>query len=109
MQKLMTRRDSGRGVRGGMAVQMSDGWRGKVEENCGSFVACLADGERSCPHWTSDYRLVSLAAITIKGNKATVAWRSTPRRTRQSRSTLEAVVVDHRRARLEREWHGALD
>jgi hypothetical protein len=83
---------------------MSDGWRGKVEENCGDFVVALRDGERSCPHWSGDYRLVSLSAITIKDNRVTVAWRSTSRRSRRSRSSLDAVLADYRRTRLEQEW-----
>jgi hypothetical protein len=110
MQKLMTRRENGRRFSSGMVVLMSDGWRGKVEENCGPFVACIAEGARPCPHWTSDYRLVSVNAFTVEGNMATVAWRSTSRRSaRRARSTLAAVVVDQRRARLKREWKSALD
>jgi hypothetical protein len=111
MQKLMTRQDRGRRFSAGMAVTMTDGWRGTIEQDCGDFIVALRDGERSCPHWSGDYRLVPLAAIEVKANKLTVAWRSRSRRSaRRSRSTLDGVVDDFRlrrardRARLEQEW-----
>jgi hypothetical protein len=97
----------------GMPVQMSDGWRGKVEQDCGDFVVCLRDGARPDAHWSgAGYRLISRRSMTINGEKVTFDWRSTatasrPNADRERRQ--RDVVVYLERARLEREWKSAPD
>jgi hypothetical protein len=93
------------GIKPGMAVRMSDGWCGKVEQDAGGIVACIRDGELPDPHWVGDYRLVSPSSITILGNKAMVVWKSA---VAASKPAGRGVVVDlaraRHRARLEHEW-----
>jgi hypothetical protein len=112
MKSKVMHRNSGSRISRGTTVRMSDGWRGKVEENCGSFIACIADGARPCIHWTGDYRLVSVSSVTIEGSKAIVRWKSRPTASRlkvDRDEQLRRVVADHNRARREREWESALD
>jgi hypothetical protein len=79
----------------GMAVRMSDGWRGKVESSAGGIVACIGAGEQPSDHWCGDYRLVGPNSVTIKGSIATVAWSSVDRERRRA-----AVVADLIRSAL---------
>jgi hypothetical protein len=97
----------------GMTVHMSDGWRGKVDQDCGDFVVCLRDGARSDAHWSgAGYRLISRRSMTINGEKATFDWGSTAtasRPTADRERRHRDVVVYLERARLDREWKSAPD
>jgi hypothetical protein len=100
----------------GMAVTMSDGWSGKVQEAGGGIIACVGNGERRPnDHWVGDYRLVGPSSIRIVGGKAMASWKavaaSKPFGDQKSKSQAaipklpgRGVVVDLARARLEREW-----
>jgi hypothetical protein len=92
----------------GMAVSMTGGWRGKVEQDCGEFVVCIRDGERPDAHWAgAGYRLIGRRSMTINGNKAVVNLKSTatasrPTADRERRHRDVMVFVE--RARIERSW-----
>jgi len=93
----------------GATIQMNDGWRGKVEQDCGSFVVCLRDGALPDVHWSgSGYRLVGRRSMTISADKAAVSWKSTATVSRPPAADREErrrdVVVYLERARLERSW-----
>ncbi len=100
------------GLRVGMVVTMTDGWRGKIAEEGGGIVACLADGEKPDLHWCGDYRIVAPSSVQVNGSKAVVDWRSTvsSRDTDKRRAARSAVVADLlANARLHRQWQDAPD
>jgi len=96
----------------GIAVRMNDGWRGKVEQDCGEFVVCIRAGERPDPHWSgAGYRLVSRRSMKIAGNKTEVPWISTslasrPTADREQRRRAVEVLLEER-ARLASSWESA--
>jgi|ERR1043165_2852985 hypothetical protein len=92
----------------GTAVQMNDGWRGKVEQDDGVTVVAIRDGERP-NDYLRGYRAFNRRLATIDGRKAIVDWKSATRTARSPivRDLLAPVLVDFARARLEREWQSA--
>ena len=99
------------GLRLGMAVSMSDGWRGKVAFVGGGIVACLADGEKPNENWCGDYRLTGPSKVTISDGKAVIAWRSAAMIAAddQARRERSAAIVDDmlKRAVLAGQWQEA--
>jgi hypothetical protein len=98
------------GIRKGMAVVMTDKWRGHVHQIIGDTVVCIQEGERP-NDWLRGYRAFGRRFITIDGNKAIVDWMS---KTAASRPTVkreqhqrDGLVVYLERARLERSWESA--
>jgi hypothetical protein len=105
-----TYRNSDPRLKPGMAVRMSDGWAGKIEQDAGSFIVCIGNGERPNIHWVGDYRLVGRSLLAIEGDKVMVIWKSAAA---ASRPIVDrgrpCVVIDLARSRLEREWDSAPD
>jgi hypothetical protein len=99
----------------GTVIDMTDGWRGRIESVSGGIVACLAIGAKADPNWNGDYRLLGPSAVRMVGTKAIATWATRPattrRRSAMSAADLEKGLSDFRaelrRSRLDREWDSA--
>ncbi len=99
------------GIRKGMAVVMTDKWRGNVHQIDGDTVVCIQEGERP-NDWLRGYRAFSRRSMTINGSKALVDFKATATASRSSADRKQRsrdVAVYLERARLEREWESAPD
>jgi hypothetical protein len=96
----------------GAAVIMSDGWRGKIEQDVGGLVVCIADGEKPNENWCGDYRILGRSSsIKVDGNKVTVDWKKPPalasRRKTAREQRQRETVAELQRAALAQEWSSA--
>jgi hypothetical protein len=104
MSKLKVARKV-RELSSGMAVVISDGWRGKVHQIVdGETVICIQDGEQP-NDWLRGYRTFGRRRLTVDGRTATVEW--TAAATTVSQPTVDrrsVAVVDLLKTRLAGEW-----
>jgi hypothetical protein len=99
-------------VRKGIAVRMSDGWCGKVEQVAGGLIVCIADGERPNENWCGNYRILRAgSAIKVESDRVLVDWRKpaalVTRRKAAREQRQRETIAELKRAALAQEWSSA--
>jgi hypothetical protein len=122
--KLVRQNSGGARLNKGSPITADDGWRGKVLQDDGETVVCLAVGERE-NDYLRGYRAFSRRWLTFDGKTATatVNWNAAVAADKAKKRSLSdvfglpdlngnrgndrGVALDLDRARIEREWQNA--